>query len=155
MFVRLDAFHGMTRITKYVSKAHGACLPFTAILRDAFFMVNRADVRAWEHVLASEGTAAAQIASMNETNWAFFLQNSRRRVPATPLLLKRFNAVIETYKDIKDAKTGEALPSAAGMNAVRLVREHIKLGCFSDPDRFPLYFNAASTRRGFRTSVAS
>ncbi|CAN0514976.1 unnamed protein product, partial [Laminaria digitata] len=140
MFVRLDAFHGMTRITKFVPKAHGACLPFTAILRDAFFMVNKADVRATERVLANKGKTDAQIAAMKETNWGFFLRNARRRVPGLLILLRRFNAVIKAYKDIVDARTGEVLLSAAAMKAVGLVREHIKLGCFSDPDGIPLYF---------------
>ncbi|CAN0211223.1 unnamed protein product, partial [Laminaria digitata] len=148
MFVRLDAFHGMTRITKLVSKAHGACLPFTAILRDAFFMVNRADVRASERVLANQGMTEAQIAAMKETNWTFFLRNARRRVPARLILLLRFNAVIKKYKDIRDAKTGEVLLSAAAMKAVRLVREHIKIGCFSDPEGVPLYFERGKSSSG-------
>ncbi|CAN0493611.1 unnamed protein product, partial [Laminaria digitata] len=148
MFVRLDAFHGITRITKLVPKAHGACLPFMAILRDAFFMVNKADVRATERVLAIEGKTDAQIAAMKETDWGFFLRNARRRVPRLLILLRRLNAVIKAYKGIVDARTGEVLLSAAAMKAVGLVREHIKLGCFSDPDGIPLYFERGKSSSG-------
>ncbi|CAN0036273.1 unnamed protein product [Laminaria digitata] len=85
---------------------------------------------------------------MKETNWGFFLRNARRRVPGLLILLRRFNAVIKAYKDIVDARTGEVLLSAAAMKAVGLVREHIKLGCFSDPDGIPLYFEGSKSSSG-------
>ena len=59
---RNDAYH-------QARAAHGACLPFTSILHDASFMVNKADVRAMERKLANEGSTDAQIAAMKDTNW--------------------------------------------------------------------------------------
>ena len=146
--MRLDVFHGMNRITKLVPNAHGAFPIFTALLRDCFFMVNKADIEAVERVLQSEGKGAAEIEQMKRKDWAFFLKNSRRRVPIPAVLLPRFDAVIEACKDIRDAKTRQVLLSPAAMKAVALVRGHIKLGCFSDPPGVPLYFERGKGSTG-------
>lgn len=62
--VRLDLFHGIVRVTKCIPKGHGAFFLFCALLRDWFFMVNQADIKAVEHVLQNEGKSAADIQNM-------------------------------------------------------------------------------------------
>ncbi|CAB1109200.1 unnamed protein product [Ectocarpus sp. CCAP 1310/34] len=146
--VRLDPFHGITRVTKWVPKGHGAFFLLCALLRDAIFMVNQADIKAAERVLQNEGKSAADIQNMKAKDWGFFLKNARRRVPAPEVLLARFDAVISACKDIRDAKTGQVLLSPAAMKAVGLLREHIRLGCFSDPVGVPLYFERGKTSTG-------
>lgn len=111
-------------------------------------MVNKADIEAMESILKSQGKTDAEIAKMKDKDWSFFLRNARRRVPAPDILRRRFDAVITACKDIRDAKTGEVLLSPAAMKAAGLVRDHIDLGCFSDPDGVPLYYERVKTSSG-------
>ena len=140
----------MNRIIRLVPKGHGARLIFilVALLGDCFFMVNKADVEAIEHMLANQGKSAAEIEMVKDKDWTFFIRNARRRVPEAEVLLRRFDAVIKACKDIRDAKTGQVLLSPAAMNAVFLIRQHIELGCLSDPPGVPLYFQRGKTLSG-------
>eukprot|EP00903_Cladosiphon_okamuranus_P017827 g16406.t1 len=131
-----------------VPKDHAARSIFLALLRDCFFSVNKADIEAVERVLRSEGLSPSEISDKKEKNWGFFLKNARRRVPCPDVLLQQFDAVIKACKEIRDAKAGQVLLSPAAMHAVALLREHIALGCFSDPDGVALYFERGKTSSG-------
>ena len=78
LFLKLDPFHAMQRLSKLILKSHGACRAYMARLRDAFFMVHLEDLAAVEAALRSLGKTPAEIEEMKRTDWAYFLQRCRR-----------------------------------------------------------------------------
>lgn len=54
----------------------------------------------------------------------------RRHVPRKDALLSLFDAVITTYKNIRDITTAHVLLAGAVVDAMRQLRQHIKGRCF-------------------------
>lgn len=63
-------------------------------------------------------------------------------------MLERFDSVIEMFRKVVDAKSGEILLRPDAMKAVNLLRQHIKAGCLSDPEGVPLYYTTGQTAAG-------
>lgn len=78
LFLKLDPFHAMQRLSKLILKSHGACRAYMARLRDAFFMVHSEDLAAVEAALLSLGMTPPEIEEKKKTDWAYFLQRCRR-----------------------------------------------------------------------------
>ena len=89
-----------------------------------------------------------QVADMKSKKWGFFLNHCRRRVPPKDILEKRFHALIDMYKEVLDAKTGEPLFRPSSMIAVRNLLKHIKSNCLSDPPDIDLYFASHLNEQG-------
>ena len=76
--IKPDPFHAMQRLSKLVLKSNGACRAFLARLRDAFFKVYRSDLVEVETALRQQGKSDAEIETMKEQNWDYFLSLCRR-----------------------------------------------------------------------------
>lgn len=92
-----------------------------------------------------------EVEEYKQKNWTFFLRNCRRLVPERERLLKRFDAVIEQFWDVIDAKTGEVLLRPNAREAVNNLRTHIEADCLSDPDGMPLYYTTGKNAAGVTT----
>ena len=75
--MKLDPFRAMQRLSKLVLKSHGACRAFLRRLRDAFFKVYRSDLVEVETALRQQGKSDAEIETMKEQNWGYFLSLCR------------------------------------------------------------------------------
>lgn len=104
-----------------------------------------------ESSLARQGMTPEAIAEYRDKNWTFFLRNCRRLVPDPKRLLERFDSVIEMFRDVVDAKTGEVLLRPKAMHAVKQLRKHIQDGCLSDPEHVPLYYTTGRNAAGITT----
>ena len=61
-------------------------------------------------------------------------------VPDPEVLLERFDKLIDFYKNIRDAKTGEEFLRDKALEAAKNLRVHIAAGCCSDVPNVPLYY---------------
>ena len=110
MRVKQDLLHIFKRWSDHgVKKTHGAFAEFMQRLREAFFIPEYGDLHFIEEQLRKSGMSEEDIQRKFYTDFEWFLQRCRRSVPPPPELERTFLAVVETYKDIKNAKTGEKL----------------------------------------------
>ena len=58
--------------------SHRACHAFLTRLRDPFYKEYRSDLEEVEAVLRQEGKSDAEIETMKEHNWGYFLSLCRR-----------------------------------------------------------------------------
>lgn len=86
-----------------------------------------------------------------DRDWSFVLRNCRRRVPPRERLLKRFRLVIEHFRFLADAKTGEPLLRPIALAACALLEKHIQAGCLSDPDGVAMYYATGKNTVGLPT----
>ncbi|CAM9376638.1 unnamed protein product [Sphacelaria rigidula] len=149
--VRLDIFHALQRLSRLLKKSHGAFRPFMARLRDACFIVNLADNKEARLALKAQGMKPEEVATYKKKNWTFFLRNCRRLVPNRERLSARFDSVIDQFRNVVDAKSGEVLLRPKAMDAINLLRKHIEAGCLSDPDGVPLYYATGKSAAGITT----
>lgn len=139
IFVRLDIFHAMLRISRTLKKSHGAFKIFMARFRDAMFLVNTKDVELICEALKKKGMSDEEVKTKIDEDWVFFIRYCRRLVPSSEILLKRFDRVCNAFADVKDAKTDEPFFRSNTRKVVNNIREHIQKGCLSDVTGVPLY----------------
>lgn len=142
IYVRLDAYHGMTRLSKTLKKGHGAFRSFMARFRDAMFLVNTHDLHTVQDALRKQGMSHHDIQKKMEVDWIFFLKYCRRVIPPPPTLLQRFDRLCHAFQDVQDSKTKEPLFRSHTQKAVQNLRGHIEKGCISDVTGIPLYVAA-------------
>lgn len=104
-----------------------------------------------EQALAGQGMTPEAIAEYKDNNWTYFLRNCRRLVPERPRLLERFNSVIEMFRNVVDAKSGEVLLRRKAMQAVNQLRKHMEADCLSDPEGVPLFYTTGQKAAGITT----
>jgi hypothetical protein len=148
----LDIFHAMQRITKTLSKSHGAFRAYIAALRDSFFLVSNKDMKAVEEALRAKGMSTASINLLKKTDYKSFLPYCRRLVPAKEILEARYLYTNAVFADIKDKKTGKALFSDDTQREVANLLAHIRKGCLSDPPDIGIYFTKASKDEDYSKS---
>ncbi|CAM9149525.1 unnamed protein product [Sphacelaria rigidula] len=149
--VRLGIFHALQRLSRLLKKSHGAFRPFMARLRDACFIVNLADIKEASLALKAQGMKPEEVATYKGKNWPFFLRNCRRLVPNRERLSAHFDSVIDQFRKVINAKSGELLLRPEAMEAINLLRKHIEAGCLSDPDGVPLYYATGKSAAGITT----
>jgi hypothetical protein len=140
----LDIFHAMQRITKTLSKSHGAFKPYISALRDSFFLVSNKDMESVEQALMAKGMNAAAIKRLKKSDYKSFLPYCRRLVPAKEILEERFVYTNAVFSDIKDRKTGKPFFSDDTKREVANLLLHIQKGCLSDPPDIGIYFTRTS-----------
>jgi hypothetical protein len=111
--VRLDAIHGMKRVTDACSKSHAAFRFLAAMTRDCFFIVSKEDVELVDAYLAASGMSANDIEDCKRHHWHFYIQHCRRLIPPSTELLRRFRRVCTSFGNIIDVTTREPLFNAA------------------------------------------
>ena len=100
--------------------------------------------------LEAQGMTPEEVTECRE-NWMYFSRNCRRLMPERERSLKRFNSVIEQFWDVIDVTSGETLLGPKALEAVNLLRMHIKADCLSDPDGAALYYTAGKNSAGITT----
>lgn len=68
----------MQRLSKLILKSHGACAPYLARLRDAFFILYKEDLENVEAALRMSGLSDEDITLKKHNDWGFFLRRCRR-----------------------------------------------------------------------------
>jgi hypothetical protein len=110
IYIRLDVFHAIQRISKTLLHSHGAFQLFMARLKDAFFLVSKDDIDSVVGGLRSEkGYTDIQVQEWKSKNWGFILKYCRRAVPPKDILLARFDQVCQFFSNIRDLKTGKCV----------------------------------------------
>ena len=99
VYVRLDVFHAMYRLSRTMLQTHGAFRAFMARLRDALFLVSEEDVEDLKEYLKTvQKMGPDEIAEKMEQDWSFFIRYSRRAVPVKEVLLQRFDRVCKAFE---------------------------------------------------------
>jgi hypothetical protein len=150
--VCLEIFHAMQRITRTLSKLHGAFRSYISALRDSFFLVSNKDMRAVEDALRSKGMSDKEIKRLKKTDYKRFLPYCRRLVPQASVLEERFNYTNSVFADIVDKKTGKPLFSEDTKREVANLLVHIQRGCLSDPPDIGIYFAITNKDEDFSNS---
>lgn len=111
--VKQDLWHIEDRLLKHASKGNGAYRAFSGALRDALAI---ADPEAMARVRA---VLKKRHPSLDDKNLSAFvrrnfsnriLQHVPRIVPRAEVLAPRFEAVIDTFKEVRDGTTGNCCP---------------------------------------------
>lgn len=120
-----------------VSKHHGWRLPSARALRDAIFLFNKSDYKAFEEYAALIGRS---IEDMLSNCPEFVFQYIRRYIPPPSELHKRVSQVFEFFGSKKDKKTGLPLFGRDSWRESPLILGHIARGCDSDDPLFVSLF---------------
>lgn len=99
-------------------------------------------------MLTGRGMKPEEVEQLKDKNWPFFLRSCRRLVPPPDVLLARFDRVIDEFRSCVDSTSREVLLRPKAMQKVRLLRDHIKAGCLSDPDGVAMYYAVGKTKEG-------
>ncbi|CAN0158153.1 unnamed protein product, partial [Ectocarpus fasciculatus] len=151
--VLLDLWHAENRLAGAGCKQHGAFYAFLAHLRDAFavphpILLQKAkDIWKMRHPTWTDQQVDEDMRN-NYTNKV--LKYVPRTVPPAPVLLDRFDSVMDAFENVRDAKTGNLFFTDRLKKAIANLRVHIKNGCLSDldPRDVQLYFWAGRTVDG-------
>jgi hypothetical protein len=153
MFLLLDLFHAMRRITDTISKSHGAHRLFCCLLRDCFFMIYKEDSAKVDICLKElKGYTDAEVKAFKRSNYSKYISYCRRVVPPKELIVSRLQRLIDVFRDLKDSFTGEKLFKDSTDEAVRNLSQHIKSNCLSDPPGVPMYIKVSRKNQEYDKS---
>jgi hypothetical protein len=119
-----------------MKKKNGAHATFMRGLSDCLFMVSQTDVECSELALRAQGMTDSQIALQKKLFWKKkFLRHCRRTTGHDRVCqLSRFDKFIETFIQIKDAKTKELLIGPRTKLKIESTRLAIASGYYIDPN---------------------
>ena len=148
--VKNDIVHVFFRFQSKLSKEHGAYFSFITALRDAFFILNADDYERCLQVLRDKHKLSErEIANKLTYDFDWFLRRVQRSVPEPELLLERYMAVYNEYKDIRCSKTSKKLFEKKDATAVhKSTVKHIRRNCLSDTPLRAMYTPEREDRDG-------
>lgn len=113
--VKLDLWHAMDRVLRPAHKTHGARGSFAVDLRDTMAIpdpVALSNVRAMVKKLHPTWSGWEIERELRRKYSKLVLPHVPRLIPDPRTLIKRFDSLVGTYKDIPDASTGEIVSTA-------------------------------------------
>jgi hypothetical protein len=153
MFLLLDLFHAMRRVTDTISKCHGVHRLFCCLLRDCFFMIYKEDSEKVDLCLRElKGYTPSEVKAFKRANYTKYISYCRRVVPPKKQIIARLQRLIDVFRDLQDSTTGEKLFKEATDEAVRNLSEHINSSCLSDPPGVPMYIKVSRKNIDFDKS---
>lgn len=110
--VKLDLWHAENRLIEQARRTHGAYRPFCANLRDALAIPDPEALGRVEKVLESRHPTwnSREIKAFMSKHYSRIVKHVPRVVPPAPVLVQRFDNVINTFRSIRDASTGTTQP---------------------------------------------
>ena len=146
--IKNDILHIFLRFDRVLSKEHGAYANFMSALRDALYIACDEDLELVRELLKEAGYSDKEIEKKLGTEFDWCLKRIRRQVPAPKELEKRYQEVVELYKDIVDAKTEKAFFSNRALRVHKSTLKHIRRNCLSDIPGVSYYIQVGKDRLG-------
>lgn len=122
----------LNRITRLLSRKHGAFRKFCSMFRDAVFVVNQAEKDNLYASLRKQGLADAEIKIMEQDNYSYFSSRCTRQIPSPEDLLPRLEVLFAALADVPDAETKLPLFGTKARTKWKALLKHVSRGCLSD-----------------------
>jgi len=84
-----------------------------------------------------ESMSEQAITRMRNENWTYFLSKCRRYIPEPAILQDRLTRLFQIYRAVEHK--GEKFIRPITENAFQNLSYHVRKGCLSDVEDFPLY----------------